>query len=63
MFSEPNPAPVKAVLRAMGKLSSDHLRLPMTPVSYVTRRRLETIAGELGLLVHAPPQGGDLRMF
>ncbi len=63
LFSEPNPAPVKAVLRAMGKLSSDHLRLPMTPVSYVTRRRLESIAGELGLLVHAPPQGGDLRMF
>ena len=63
LFLEPNPAPVKAVLRAMGKIGSDHLRLPMTPVSYVTRRRLEAIAGELGLLVNAPHLGGDLRVF
>ncbi len=63
LFAEPNPAPVKAVLRAMGKLQSDHLRLPMTAVTYVTRRKLETVAGELGLLVHAPAPGGDLRVF
>ena len=61
-FSEPSPAPVKTILHMMGKCE-DTLRLPMVPVSSATRRKLETIAGELGLLVSAPPTGEDLRMF
>ena len=48
-FSEPSPAPVKAVLALMGH-GEDHLRLPMVPVSAATRRKLELLVGELGLL-------------
>lgn len=61
-FWEPNPAPVKAVLAMIGK-GEDVLRLPMLPVSSETRRKLERLVGELGLLVGAPPTGEDLRMF
>ncbi|MEO6981656.1 MAG: 4-hydroxy-tetrahydrodipicolinate synthase, partial [Edaphobacter sp.] len=61
-FLEPNPAPVKAVLAMLGR-GEDILRLPMVPVSAATRRRLETIVGELGMLVGAAPTGEDLRMF
>jgi 4-hydroxy-tetrahydrodipicolinate synthase len=61
-FWEPNPAPVKAVLAMIGK-GEDVLRLPMLTVSAETRRKLERLVGELGLLVGAPPTGGDLRMF
>ena len=38
------------------------LRLPMVPVSTPTRRKLEMLVGELGLLVNAPHKGEDLRM-
>ena len=48
-FAEPSPAPVKAVLALMG-FGEDHLRLPMVPVSAAMRRKLELMAGELGLL-------------
>jgi 4-hydroxy-tetrahydrodipicolinate synthase len=48
-FSEPSPAPVKAVLALMG-YGEDHLRLPMVSVSAATRRKLELMAGELGLV-------------
>ncbi len=61
-FLEPSPAPVKRVLALMGKID-DTLRLPMVPVSPATHRVLERMAGELGLLVGAPPTGEDLRMF
>ncbi|HEY0263202.1 MAG TPA: 4-hydroxy-tetrahydrodipicolinate synthase [Granulicella sp.] len=61
-FWEPNPAPVKAVLSLIGK-GPDVLRLPMTVVSAETRRRLERVVGELGLLVGAPQAEGNLRMF
>ncbi len=61
-FWEPSPAPVKAVLAILGK-GEDVLRLPMVPVSEVTRRKLERMVGELGLLVELPPTGEDLRMF
>jgi 4-hydroxy-tetrahydrodipicolinate synthase len=60
-FSEPSPAPVKAILAMMGKMS-ETVRLPIVPVSPATRRNLERLAGELGLLVDAPA-AGDLRMF
>ncbi len=61
-FSEPSPAPVKAVLSMLGR-GEDVLRLPMVPVTEVTRRKLERIVGELGLLVGIGPTGEDLRMF
>ncbi|MDM4770677.1 4-hydroxy-tetrahydrodipicolinate synthase [Solimonas sp. SE-A11] len=40
LFAEPNPAPVKAALAAMG-LITDGLRLPMTEVSAGLRQRIE----------------------
>jgi 4-hydroxy-tetrahydrodipicolinate synthase len=49
-FWEASPAPVKAVLAMIGR-GEDVLRLPMVPVSDATRRRLEQLASELGLLV------------
>jgi 4-hydroxy-tetrahydrodipicolinate synthase len=62
-FMEPSPAPVKAILSLMGKIGDDSVRLPMVKVSPTTQRKLERIAGELGLLVEAPPSGANLRMF
>jgi 4-hydroxy-tetrahydrodipicolinate synthase len=50
-FSEPSPAPVKAVLALMGRME-DHLRLPMVPVTAPARQKLEKILVELGLLVN-----------
>lgn len=61
-FWETNPAPVKAILAMMGKLG-EYYRLPMVPVSNSTRSRLERVAGELGLLIHAPQPEGDQRLF
>ncbi|MDP9038109.1 MAG: 4-hydroxy-tetrahydrodipicolinate synthase [Acidobacteriota bacterium] len=59
-FWEPSPAPVKAVLALLGH-GEDRLRLPMVPVTPATRRRLELLIGELGLLRDEP--GTPLRMF
>jgi 4-hydroxy-tetrahydrodipicolinate synthase len=61
-FWEASPAPVKAVLALLGR-GEDVLRLPMVPVSDATRRRLERMVGELGMLVGVPSAGEDLRMF
>jgi 4-hydroxy-tetrahydrodipicolinate synthase len=61
-FWEPNPAPIKAVLSILGR-GEDVLRLPMVPVSPATRRKLECMVGELGLLVSVPQTGEDLRMY
>lgn len=61
-FWETSPAPVKAVMAMMGRIE-EHYRLPMTHVSQATRSRLERLVGELGLLVHAPQEEGDYRMF
>ena len=61
-FWEASPAPVKAVLAMLGR-GEDVLRLPMVPVSDATRRRLERMIGELGMLVGVPATGEDLRMF
>jgi 4-hydroxy-tetrahydrodipicolinate synthase len=47
-FSEPSPAPVKAVLALMGRIE-ESLRLPMVPVTAATRQKLGLILGELGL--------------
>jgi 4-hydroxy-tetrahydrodipicolinate synthase len=61
-FWETSPGPVKAVMAMMGRIE-EHYRLPMVPVSSSTRSRLEKLVGELGLLVHAPHNEGDYRMF
>jgi len=62
IFKETSPAPAKAILAMMGKLE-EHYRLPMVPVLPPTRAFLERLAGELGLLVHAPRPDGDLHMY
>ena len=51
-FWEPSPAPVKAVMQMLGR-GEDVLRLPMTPVTDGTRKKLEALVGELGLLAGA----------
>jgi 4-hydroxy-tetrahydrodipicolinate synthase len=61
-FCETSPGPVKAILSMMGKCG-EYYRLPMLPVSPNNRKRLERVAGELGLLIHAPQPEGDLRVF
>jgi 4-hydroxy-tetrahydrodipicolinate synthase len=61
-FWEASPAPVKAVLQMLGR-GEDVLRLPMVPVSDATRRKLERMVGELGMLVGISATGEDLRMF
>ena len=62
-FWESNPAPVKTVLSLMGRCT-DHLRLPLVPPTAATRARLERLAGELGLLKHAPvPEGYRPEVF
>ena len=62
LFLEPSPAPAKAVLALLGK-GTDVLRLPLVPVSKATRRTLETVAGELGLLANVPSRESNLRVF
>jgi 4-hydroxy-tetrahydrodipicolinate synthase len=47
-FSEPSPAPVKAVLALMGRIE-ERLRLPMVPVTAATRQKLQGLMSELGL--------------
>jgi 4-hydroxy-tetrahydrodipicolinate synthase len=59
-FWEPSPAPVKTTLALLGR-GTEILRLPMVPVSDVTRRKLERLLGELGLLHDRP--GDNLRVF
>jgi 4-hydroxy-tetrahydrodipicolinate synthase len=56
-FWESNPGPVKTVLNLMGRCSNE-MRLPLVPPSPATRARLERLAGELGLLKHAPLPAG-----
>ncbi len=65
LFTEPSPAPIKAVLALLGR-GNENLRLPMVPVTTPTRRKLERILGELGLLFDQPgedEQNPKLRMF
>jgi len=57
-FWEPSPAPVKAVMKLLGQ-GDDVLRLPMTEVTDATRKRLEVLVSELGLL--APAMAGESR--
>jgi len=61
-FWESNPGPVKTVLSLMGRCT-DHVRLPLVPPTAATRARLERLAGELGLLRHAPVPDGPSEVF
>ena len=61
-FWESNPGPVKTVLSLMGRCT-DHVRLPLVPPATATRARLERLAGELGLLRHAPVPPGPTGVF
>jgi 4-hydroxy-tetrahydrodipicolinate synthase len=62
-FWEPSPAPVKAVMAILG-MGEETMRLPMVPVSVATRRKLEALCGELGLMVYSDAGKVDnLRMF
>ena len=56
-FWESNPGPVKAVMSMMG-WCTDQVRLPLVPPAPATRARLERLAGEMGLLEHAPVPPG-----
>ncbi len=56
-FWESNPGPVKTVLNLMGRCSNQ-MRLPLVPPMPATRAKLERLAGELGLLKHAPLPAG-----
>jgi 4-hydroxy-tetrahydrodipicolinate synthase len=56
-FWESNPAPVKTVLSLMGR-TTDHVRLPLVSPSTATRRRLEQLVGEMGLLKPLPTPAG-----
>lgn len=59
-FIEPSPAPIKAVMTMLGR-GNEEMRLPMVPVSNASRRKLERILGELGML---QDNGADnLRVF
>jgi 4-hydroxy-tetrahydrodipicolinate synthase len=51
-FSEPSPAPIKAVLALLGRCSAT-LRLPMLPVTEATRTKLKSLLRDLDLL---PPE-------
>jgi 4-hydroxy-tetrahydrodipicolinate synthase len=55
-FWESNPSPVKTILHLMGKCS-DTVRLPLVRPTDETRAKLESLAGELGLLKFAPVEG------
>lgn len=48
-FSEPSPAPIKAVLALLGRIE-ENLRLPMVPVTPPTRAKLEMLVSEVGLM-------------
>jgi len=62
-FWESNPGPVKTVLNLMGHCA-DTVRLPLVPPTAATRAKLEKLAGELGLLKHAPlPEGYQAEVF
>jgi dihydrodipicolinate synthase len=40
LFQEPNPAPLKWLLARQGSIASDHIRLPLTPVSERLQQQL-----------------------
>ena len=49
MFIESNPIPVKAAMAMVGMIEEVY-RLPMTPLSEGSRRKLEAVLREAGIL-------------
>lgn len=60
-FWEASPAPVKAVMKMIGR-GDDVLRLPMVPVSDATRKKLEALVNELGFAQGAETLAGANRL-
>ena len=50
MFYETNPAPIKAALQMMGKISSDEVRLPLAAMSEANKEKLRKDLENYGLL-------------
>ncbi|SMC20153.1 dihydrodipicolinate synthase [Desulfacinum hydrothermale DSM 13146] len=50
MFVETNPAPVKTALKLMGRIASDHARLPLVPTSDAGTAKVRQALEEYGLL-------------
>jgi 4-hydroxy-tetrahydrodipicolinate synthase len=51
LFSEPNPAPTKALLAMMKLIEGDTLRLPMIQVTDGTREQLRSVSTQIGILL------------
>ncbi|WP_419803822.1 4-hydroxy-tetrahydrodipicolinate synthase [Terriglobus sp.] len=49
LFREPNPCPAKSLLRSMGRIQDDAVRLPLVPVTDALRDELKRLAAELQL--------------
>ena len=50
MFIETNPAPIKAALAMMGKISSAEVRLPLAPMSEANLGKLRKELKAYGVL-------------
>ena len=50
LFVEPNPVPAKYLMKRMGLLQSDEVRLPLSRLSPENQNLLDQLATELGLL-------------
>ena len=46
---EPNPVPIKFLMKRLGFLESDVVRLPLSPLSAENQNRLLQLATDLGL--------------
>lgn len=52
LFLEPNPVPIKYALKQAGIISSNEVRLPLSPIMDETRAVLDPMLAELGLISH-----------
>ncbi len=50
IFLEPNPVPIKYALKQAGIITSDEVRLPLSPLTDATKAALDLILSELGLV-------------
>lgn len=50
IFLEPNPVPIKYALKQAGIITSDEVRLPLSPLTDATKTALDPILAELGLV-------------
>ena len=49
MFVETNPAPVKYAVSRLGLCTAD-MRLPMVPLSEESKKAIDAVLGDMGLL-------------